>query len=103
MLFKISPNISHYNMRIMNTSGNPKPANSNLQHNKSKSNWLPDIMSRCVKRKIIQNYKPILEKELKELLELLVLKEGHTITPKQLQKFMRAPGLPSPTRGYQTT
>ena len=35
-------------------------------------------------------------------MELLVLKEGYTVTPQQLQKFMREPGLPSPTRGPQT-
>ena len=102
MLFKISQIISHYDMCIMHTSGNPKPANSSLQHNKAKSNWLPAMMSRCEKCKITQSYKPISEKELNELMELLTLKEGHTITPQQLQKFMRDPGLPLPTRGYQT-
>ena len=102
MLFKISQIISHYDMRIMHTSGNPKPANKSLQHNKNTSNWLPDIMSRCQKPKTTQNHKSISEKELNELLELLTIKEGHTITPQQLQKFMRAPGLPSPSRGLQT-
>ena len=102
MLYRISQIISHYEIRIMHTSGNPKPANSNLHHNKSRSNWLPDIISRCIKPKTIQNHKPISEKELDYLMELLVLKEGYTITPQQLQKFMREPGLPSPTRGPQT-
>ena len=102
MLYRISQIISHYDIRIMHTSGNPKPANSNLHHNKARSNWLPDIISRCIKPKTIQNHKPISEKELDYLMELLVLKEGYTITPQQLQKFMREPGLPSPTRGPQT-
>jgi hypothetical protein len=34
-------------------------------------------------------------------MELLVLKESYTVTPQQLQKFIREPGLPSPTRGPQ--
>ena len=101
MLYRISQIISHYDMRVMHTSGNPKPTNSSIHHNKSRSNWLPDIISRCVKPKTIQDHKPISEDELDQLMELLVIKEGYTITPQQLQKFMREPGLPSPTRGPQ--
>ena len=101
MLYKISQIISHYDMRVMHTSGNPTPKDS-PHHNKTRSNWLPDIISRCVKPTKIQNHKPVSEKELDYLMELLVLKEGHTITPKQLQKYMREPGLPSPTRGPST-
>lgn len=101
MLYRISQVISHYDMRIMHTSGNPKPANKSLHHNRSTSIWPPDIMSRAL-RPTPTPTKPISEKELNELLGLLVLQDGYTITPQQLQKFMREPGLPSPSRGLQT-
>ena len=101
MLYRISQVISHYDMRIMHTSGNPKPANSTMHYNKSRSHWLPDIISRTLKPKKLENYKPVSEDELDQLMQLLVLKEGYTITPQQLQKFMREPGLPSPSRGPQ--
>ena len=101
MLYRISQSISHYDMRIMHTSGNPKPANKSLHHNRSTSIWPPDIMSRVLTPTPTPT-KPISEKELNELLNLLVLQDGYTITPQQLQKYMREPGLPSPSRGLQT-
>ena len=100
MLYRISQSISHYDMRIMHTSGNPKPANKSLHNKRSTSIWPPDIMSRVLAPTPTPT-KPISEKELNELLELLVLQDGYTITPQQLQKFMREPGLPSPSRGLQ--
>ena len=85
--------IAYYDLEIRHQQGHTNPEKL------KRSSWLPDVLSRAFKPKIIHNYTPMSETEAEQLISLISLPQDYIITPQMLQRSMTNPGLPSPFKG----
>lgn len=108
VLFRISQQLGIYNAEVYHQAGCPirkakgqENDDDKGQKGRKKPTWLPDLLSRSITPEKLQNYAPISEKELQELLDLITIPQDMHVPPEMLQKYFNSPGLPSPKKPRQ--